>query len=368
MEVGGSLKRIRRADPNEDDSLSNIALEDCKFEFEKEAGKFYFSKSKRENGNFFMVCKYCNWKNAYHPTRARIHIYGEDADGNRFPNLRCKKLEAQPPQRKLDNVVRSMAANEALLDLLITFSIPFSVLDSDQFKNFAKLMLESDPRTKIISATQAKTMTLNRMAAQTSRIFEEIRGAGVASWGLSLISDGREFYSKSVINYYAVMPGGRWRLGTKLKNGAIASSMAVASDLGEHINKLNEALGHPAVAHVILDGTHTNKKALMLLTLRPELYKNNVFVQVCSAHGFSKLAEKLSILGEFNQIKESAHAVIKLIKNRDRLRTALLEAQSVPSQAGLIGFCATRFAYVIIALERLFRFKYPIKAIVSFAT
>jgi len=88
-----------------------------------------------------------------------------------------------------------------------------------------------------------------------------------------------------------------------------------------------------------------------------------VFVQVCSAHGFSKAAAKLVLLEPFAETVARGHELIKIIKNRDRLRSALLAAQlGVPLV--LLKFCETRFAYLIISLQRLLKLKNDILSLI----
>ena len=115
-----------------------------------------------------------------------------------------------------------------------------------------------------------------------------------------------------------------------------------------------------------MDGARCNRKALQFLN---ESEGAKYFVQVCSAHGFSRLSAVLAKIEPFKNIVLQAHEMIKLIKNRDAFRSELERIQKLAVDTTalvLLGFCETRFAYVIIALHRLWNLKRHILLMLPF--
>lgn len=185
-----------------------------------------------------------------------------------------------------------------------------------------------------------------------------------AQYGITLVADGRDFHKNfSVINHYAISPSGFIRLDMRAKNGEYANAQFYVDDLMKVANQLADnvdssifkafPLAVMPVAHVILDGANVNRKTQRILIEKLD-YK--IFAQLCSAHGFSKVAEKLCDFELFAPIKSRAHDLIKLINNRDCLRSHFRRLQG-ENPRKLLGFCATRFSYVIISLQRLLSLK-----------
>lgn len=328
------------------------------FEFERSVSRKFFEVTEID-GRKRMKCLACGWDVAVHSTRAFQHVYGVDTDGKPALAEKCLRLAGlEAPQPRINSLISTNSARDALVDCLVRYSIPFSFLDSAEFKRFVSAYAEAasiaaGQPVRLPSAAQAKKIVKQRAVFLNEDRLFGIKNAAVV-WGLSLVCDSREFFGKAVVNSYISSPDKIWRLGTAVKNGSIADAKAVADDLVSHISSLQEKVGAHPVTHVILDGTNTNKKAMRLIEMLPDS-GGKVFVQVCSAHGFSKLAEKITLLPLFNGIRDGAHEVIKLIKNRDRLRSKLQQTQSSSRPLALFGFCATRFVYVVLALERLYR-------------
>lgn len=369
-------KKIRRTHAGSVGSVQSAAKPASLFKFEKLEKKQFF---KQEDGK--MTCLTCDWTAVANSTRAHDHLFGTNP---LVAKCNQKFVSSQP---RIDSLASQMEVRDRLIDYVVSCNLPFSTLESKEFKDFLHAV-ESNAKyggcfnPPCRETFQKMLWKKNSVEADAQKVL--IRSGSI--WGLSLISDGRDFFNKySVLNFYVNSPAGLARIGMNVKAGEVASSeylctelIAVVNAIRDKLSASNEVECEPSssigsvdptnlnekypVAHVILDGTHTNVKALSLVESRLEASKGFVFTQICSAHGFSKLAEKLaSLIPEFSSITSQAHEVIKLIKNRDVLRSAL--AQRDPRC--LLGFCATRFAYTVVALERLWRLQQSIEGMMD---